>query len=130
MRDPARWHQSVNNTIRQFEKFMCSWLALPMRCLLALKGGGSWVAADYTCTAPTYLGPRYPRGMFGAVDAGEETAVRFYNEWVEQVRAEIPAERLLVFDVKQVELQKRVRNDFAIMVSWLEVSTSAFTITL
>ena len=130
MRDPARWHHSVNNTIRQFDKFMCSWLALPMRCLLALKGGGSWVAADYTCTAPTYLGPRYPRGMFGAVDAGEETAVRFYNEWVEQVRAEIPAERLLVFDVKQVELQKRVRNDFAIMVSWLEVSTSAFTITL
>ena len=101
MRDPARWHHSVNNTIRQFDKFMCSWLALPMRCLLALKGGGSWVAADYTCTAPTYLGPRYPRGMFGAVDAGEETAVRFFNDWVEQVKAEIPAERLLVFEVKQ-----------------------------
>ena len=87
-------------------------------------------AAQFTCFAPTYLGPRYPRGMFGAVDAGEETAVRFYNEWVEQVRAEIPAERLLVFDVKQVELQKMVRNDFKIMVSWLEVSTRAFTITL
>ena len=101
MRDPARWHHSVNNTIRQFDKFMCSWLALPMRCLLALKGGGSWVAADYTCTAPTYLGPRYPRGMFGAVDAGEETAVRFFNDWVELVKAEIPAERLLVFEVKQ-----------------------------
>ena len=101
MRDPARWHHSVNNTIRQFDKFMCSWLALPMRCLLALKGGGSWVAADYTCTAPTYLGPRYPRGMFGAVDAGEETAVQFFNEWNEQVKAEIPANRLLVFEVKQ-----------------------------
>ena len=101
MRDPARWHHSVNNTIRQFDKFMCSWLALPMRCLLALKGGGSWVAADYTCTAPTYLGPRYPRGMFGAVDAGEETAVRFFNDWVELVKAEIPADRLLVFEVKQ-----------------------------
>ena len=101
MRDPARWHHSVNNTIRQFDKFMCSWLALPIKCLLALKGGGSWVAADYTCTAPTYLGPRYPRGMFGAVDAGEETAVRFFNDWVELVKAEIPAERLLVFEVKQ-----------------------------
>ena len=101
VRDPARWHLSVNNTIRQFDKFMCSWLALPIKCLLALKGGGSWVAADYTCTAPTYLGPRYPRGMFGAVDAGEETAVRFFNEWVELVKAEIPAERLLVFEVKQ-----------------------------
>ena len=27
--------------------------------------------------------------------------VRFFNEWVEQVKAEIPAERLLVFEVKQ-----------------------------
>ena len=85
-------------------------------------------AAQFTCFAPTYLGPRYPRGMFGAVDAGEETAVRFYNEWVEQVRAEIPAERLLVFDVKQVELQTRVRDDFTITESWLKVPTSAFTI--
>ena len=27
--------------------------------------------------------------------------VRFFNDWVEQVKAEIPAERLLVFEVKQ-----------------------------
>ena len=45
--------------------------------------------------------PRYPRGMFGAVDAGEETTVQFFTEWVEQVKAEIPADRLLVFEVKQ-----------------------------
>ena len=61
----------------------------------------STAAALLTCWGPTYLGPRYPRGMFGAVDAGEETAVRFFNDWVELVKAEIPAERLLVFEVKQ-----------------------------
>ena len=33
--------------------------------------------------------------------SGEETAVRFFNDWVELVKAEIPAERLLVFEVKQ-----------------------------
>ena len=54
----------------------------------------------FTCFSPTYLGPRYPGGMFGAVDAGEETAVRFFTEWQEQVRKEIPPERLLVFEVK------------------------------
>ena len=27
--------------------------------------------------------------------------VRFFNDWVDQVKAEIPAERLLVFEVKQ-----------------------------
>ena len=26
---------------------------------------------------------------------------RFFNDWVDQVKAEIPAERLLVFEVKQ-----------------------------
>ena len=39
-------------------------------------------------------------GLFGAIDAGEETAVQFFNEWNEQVKAEIPANRLLVFEVK------------------------------
>ena len=29
------------------------------------------------------------------------TAVQFFNEWNEQVKAEIPANRLLVFEVKQ-----------------------------
>ena len=38
--------------------------------------------------------------MFGAVDCGEETAVRFFTEWKEQVEREIPADRLLVFQVK------------------------------
>ena len=30
--------------------------------------------------------------------------VRFFNDWVDQVKAEIPADRLLVFEVKQVLL--------------------------
>ena len=38
--------------------------------------------------------------MFGAVDSGEETAVRFFTQWKEQVKREIPADRLLVFEVK------------------------------
>ena len=32
--------------------------------------------ATFTCTTATYLGPAYPGGMFGAVDSGQETAVR------------------------------------------------------
>ena len=30
--------------------------------------------------------------------------VRFFTDWVDQVKAEIPADRLLVFEVKQVVL--------------------------
>ena len=34
------------------------------------------------------------------MDSGEETAVRFFTEWQQQVKADIPADRLLVFEVK------------------------------
>ena len=104
VRDPVKWYHSVNNTIRQIGSLVSqSWLGLPLKCLKSLTGfrNESFVAGEFSTTAPTYLGPRYPRGMFGAVDAGEETAVQFFNEWVELVKAEIPAERLLVFEVKQ-----------------------------
>ena len=85
VRDPVRWYQSVNNTIRQIVRFMTeSWLAAPLRLASRLTGKGI-AAAKFTCFAPTHLGPRYPLGMFGAVDAGQETAVRFFNEWRDQV---------------------------------------------
>ena len=101
VRDPVRWFQSVTNTIRQVVRTTKeSWLGAPVRLLLSLRKH-SRMAATFTCSAPTYLGPRYPAGMFGAVDCGQETAVRFFNEWVDQVKAEIPAERLLVFQVKE-----------------------------
>jgi hypothetical protein len=39
--------------------------------------------------------------MFGAVEAGQEEAVRFFEAWKAQVVKEVPAERLLVWQVKQ-----------------------------
>ena len=33
--------------------------------------------------------------------AGEETAVNFFNDWTAQVKAEVPADRLLVWEVKE-----------------------------
>ena len=101
VRDPVRWFTSVRNTIRSIQGFMSeSWLAAPLRILQRITGQ-SMVAAAFTCWAPTHLGPKYPGGLFGAIDAGEVKAVQFFNEWNEQVKAEIPADRLLVFEVKQ-----------------------------
>ena len=100
VRDPVRWFTSVRNTIRQVCSFMQeSWLGLPFRLLTSLRRRNPMVAT-FTCSTATYLGPSYPRGMFGAVDCGQETAVRFFTEWREQVEREIPADRLLVFQVK------------------------------
>ena len=101
VRDPVRWFNSVSNTIRTVINLMQeSWLGLPFRLMTSLRRKNPMVAA-FTCFAPTYLGPSYPRGMFGAVDCGQETAVRFFTEWREQVEREIPADRLLVFEVKE-----------------------------
>ena len=38
--------------------------------------------------------------MFGAVSQGREAAVAFYNKWVEEVKATVPKEKLLIHNVK------------------------------
>jgi len=101
VRDPVKWYLSVKNTIRNIASFLVeSWGGLPIRLIGRLTGKAVG-PAFYTVFAPTYLGAKYPKGMFGAVDAGEETAVRFFNDWTEEVIREVPADRLLVFEVKQ-----------------------------
>jgi len=101
VRDPVRWYQSVKNSIRHVSLFLeDSWMGAPIRLIGRLTGKPVGVA-NFTCTAPTYLGAKYPKGMFGAVDAGEETAVSYFNDWKDQVIREVPADRLLVFEVKQ-----------------------------
>ena len=39
--------------------------------------------------------------LFGAVSAGKETAVQFYQEHVAEVKRIVPEDKLLVFEVKQ-----------------------------
>ena len=74
VRDPVKWYTSVRNTIRTMCDFLISSpLAAPLRLVQRLTGQ-SMIAPDFTCWAPTHLGPRYPRGLFGVTDSGEQTA--------------------------------------------------------
>ena len=41
-------------------------------------------------------------GFFEVIDEGPEASEEYYNKWVETVKAFVPNDRLLVFDVKQV----------------------------
>jgi len=101
VRDPVKWYISVKNTVRQGSHFIKESLAgLPLRTIGKLIGK-TMGNALFTCWSPTYLGAKYPQGLFGAVDAGEETAVRFFNDWNEEVINNVPADRLLIFEVKQ-----------------------------
>ena len=39
--------------------------------------------------------------MLGVVEEGPEAAEAFFNQWVNEVKAEVPSERLLVFEPKE-----------------------------
>ena len=40
-------------------------------------------------------------GFFEVIEEGPEASEEYYKKWVENVKANVPKERLLVFDVKQ-----------------------------
>ena len=39
--------------------------------------------------------------MFDAIYDGEEAAVKYFNNWIEEVKQHVPAERLLVYSAKE-----------------------------
>ena len=39
--------------------------------------------------------------MFQVIEEGKEASVKFYNDWVEDVKKTVPKERLLIFSVKE-----------------------------
>ena len=53
-----------------------------------------------TPAASPRLDPDFPRRMFGAVEDGQE-AVRFFSALKSQVMRELPADSLLVWQVKE-----------------------------
>ena len=40
-------------------------------------------------------------GIFDPIGEGEEASVKYFNDWVENVKKIVPSEKLLVFDVKE-----------------------------
>lgn len=41
------------------------------------------------------------QSMFGAIEAGREASIQFYKDWIQEVRQSVPADKLLVFSVKE-----------------------------
>merc|ERR1719225_630127 len=101
VRDPVKWFQSVRSTIREIIRFRQTLTFLPLRILQTILGSLPTNVSRWSCFSATYLGPSYPGGLFGAIDNGEETALRFFRDWNDQVRREIPQSQLLVFDVRE-----------------------------
>ena len=104
-RDPVRWYESVRNTILQVVGVSTGPLARfnpLLQLVMFVSGRGKVLVVPKTlCYAETALGSAFPRGMFGAVEDGQEEAVKFFNAWKAQVIREVPADRLLVWQVKE-----------------------------
>jgi len=105
-RDPVRWYESAKNTVFQIIQLIHSpavtfnpLLQLVMR--LTGQRGHRVVQKALSKYLPSPLDSVYPRGMFGAIEQGQEEAVKFYQAWKAQVVKEVPADRLLIWQVKQ-----------------------------
>jgi len=98
LRDPARWYHSVNNSIYTLNKtattFPCSWF---LRLTNGYDGADLAKQICYSVPRGSVLG----LSMFEAITKGEESAVEFWNNHVEEVKRVVPANKLLIWEVKE-----------------------------
>ncbi len=84
VRDPERWYESVAQTIYPLTLNTPRWL--PARGLKAVARVGSATAWD---------------GTFHGRFLNRDYAIKIFNDHIEQVKRDVPPERLLVYSVKQ-----------------------------
>ena len=99
MRDPVKWYNSVKNSIYKLNKtathFPCSWF---LRLINSYDGVELAKQICYTVPQGSALG----LSMFEAIENGEETAVKFWKDHVEEVKRVVPEEKLLIFEVMRL----------------------------
>ena len=97
-RDPVKWYESVKNAIYKLQCTMQSW---PCTWFLSLIGRSEMfqLVDDMSSVAPKCSSSGL--GMFGAVAAGEKAAVQLWHDHVTEVKKMVPAEKLLIWEVKE-----------------------------
>jgi len=98
VRDPVKWYTSVKESIFKAHSTMVSWPCSWFFTLIGRKDTNDLVG-QMSRHPPKWSTSGL--GMFGAVSAGEEKAVQFYHDHVNEVKAHVPADRLLVWEVKE-----------------------------
>ena len=95
-RDPESWYSSVKNTIwagHQLGK------RFPLNLLyyLNFEASGRWHMIDKL----TRHKSDGRKGLFDTISGGKEESVKFYEEWIDEVKTVVPPENLLIFHVKE-----------------------------
>ena len=101
VRDPVRWYESVRDSILKISRIQTSW---PCSWLVSLMGSDPWLPTYFSDPVATSSSKGY--GMFSAVTAGQEAAVEFFHEHVEEVKKHVPEDKLLVFEVTKLVFVK------------------------
>jgi len=88
IRDPEKWYESVKNTIYKA-------LTLGRDPLFRIYSRflGIW--------DQVHCGLQVCHDLFESIENGQEESERFFNNWVTEVKASVPEDRLLVFSVKE-----------------------------
>ena len=110
-RDPVRWYESVRDSIMKVNTIQISWPQSFLSRVLGLyeEGRLPYDISNYSerpnkkgKNLTTFLSSKLiMAAMYEAVEAGEEAAVRFYEDHVREVKRIVPPERLLCFQVKE-----------------------------
>ena len=99
MRDPVKWYHSVNNSIFKLNKaatsFPCSWF---LRLINSYDGVDLAKQICHVVPRGSSLG----LSMFEAIAGGEEVAVKFWNDHVEEVKRVVPENKLLIWEVRRL----------------------------
>jgi hypothetical protein len=95
VRDPRAWHRSATFIFNMISSLVTG---PPYSWFHSLTGTGAW-AADLRRVE--WLEGGVNGRMRRALRAGEEEAVNFFNDHVKEVVKAVPADRLLVFDVRE-----------------------------
>ncbi|MCG8350818.1 MAG: hypothetical protein MI924_23855 [Chloroflexales bacterium] len=86
VRDPERWYESTYETIYQMTNIVPHWFRIlfpPMGKLYKLVNRSIW------------------QGLFKGQFADRQRAIQAFVAWNEQVQRDVPAEKLLVYNVKE-----------------------------
>jgi hypothetical protein len=85
VRDPERWYESTYETVYQLSLLMPRWLRWPQR-----------FSEIHRLLSEVYWG-----GLFEERFEYRGRAIALFNAWNAEVQATVPADKLLIFDVKQ-----------------------------
>ena len=97
VRDPVKWYQSVRDSILDLSITQKSF---PCNVFHHLMGTREQTQLIWDLSDPVPTSSSAGLGLFSAVSAGQDTAVQFYKDHVEEVKRHVPADQLLVFEVK------------------------------